>query len=94
MCMLTLLHGITIYRIMAHLGSGQFGQVSKGVWRSGGSSADIAVKSFTAQSTDDRAVNRVRLLQEAIIMGQFTNPNVIHFHGMVITKDTVSGRIT
>ena len=79
-----------MYRLSAHLGSGQFGQVSKGVWKNGKSNSDIAVKNFTPQTSIDKAINRVRLLQEAIIMGQFSNPNVIHFYGMVIAKDTVS----
>ena len=74
---------------MAHLGAGQFGEVSRGVWKNGKNSTNVAVKSFVASKTEDKTISRVKLLQEAIIMGQFTNPNVIHFYGMVIAKDRV-----
>ena len=47
----------------------------------------MAVKSFVDKMVTD---SRVKLLQEAIIMGQFHNPNVISFYGMVKTKDRVS----
>ncbi len=74
---------------MAHLGTGQFGEVSRGMWKNGKISTGVAVKRIVASKMEDKTISRVKLLQEAIIMGQFTNPNVIHFYGMVIAKDRV-----
>ena len=37
----------------------------------------------------ERNVGRVKLLQEAAIMGQFSHPNVIKLLGVVTKKDSV-----
>lgn len=81
------------FRITAHLGAGQFGEVSQGVWKTTKINCEVAIKSFTVSKTQDMSMSRVKLLQEAIIMSQFNNPNVIHFHGMVIGKNRVSSML-
>ena len=71
---------------MEHLGSGQFGTVSKGLWSISNDSILIAIKQLhTAASTTER----IKLLQEAAIMGQFSHPNVVKLYGLVTTKDPV-----
>ncbi len=64
------------------IGSGHFGAVDKGVWKSTKKSAklDVALKSISENgSTDDK----IKFLQEAITMGQFTHPNIIQLYGIL-----------
>ena len=69
-----------------HLGSGQFGTVSKGVWHSPSGDVEVAVKSLQASSSEEE---RVKFLQEAAIMGQFKHPNIITIFGVSL-DDPVS----
>ncbi len=78
-----------LYRIVGHLGSGQYGSVDRGVWKARDSEpTDVALKSLTKTSEEDR----VKFLQEAAIMAQFRHPNVILLHGIVISESPVSTR--
>jgi len=80
-------HTLTYHRVLKRIGSGHFGTVSKGVWSfCSGASLDIAVK--TVRSTSE--IERIKLLQEAAIMGQFAHPNVVRLHGVVTVGDPVS----
>ena len=69
------------------LGSGQFGVVFKGEWtmapraKEGGRKMDVAVKTLKDRAREE---DRVKFLQEAAIIGQFSHPNVIKLHGIVI----------
>ena len=65
---------------MGHLGSGQFGTVSRGVWQDGNKCVEVAVKKLQDNFSEEEAV---RFLQEAAIMGQFRHPNIIQLHGVV-----------
>ena len=71
-------------RIVAHLGSGQFGTVDKGVWTSQRGTAEVAVKTLTDSA------NTVKFLQEAVIMAQFRHPNVVALRGVVNRGHPVS----
>ena len=71
-------------RFISHLGSGQFGSVSKGVWIIGSEKQDVAVKTLTDSA------NTVKFLQEAAIMAQFKHPNILTLHGVVSVGDPVS----
>ena len=75
---------VYVTRIGDHLGSGQFGVVSKGEWESPDGPVEVAVK-----TSSDNA-NKIKLLQEATIMGQFSHPNIVQLHGMVISRSLVS----
>ena len=76
-----------LYRVLGHLGSGQFGSVEQGVWkRQGTRPVDVALKSLNKTSEEDK----VKFLQEAAIMAQFRHPNVVMLYGVVITEDPVS----
>ena len=68
---------------MGHLGSGQFGNVEKGMWQS----KELALKTLKTGSTDD---DKVKFLQEAAIMAQFRHPNIVTLHGVVSDKEPVS----
>lgn len=70
------------------LGSGQFGVVFKGEWvvapRAGeGGKLDVAVKTLKDGAAKE---DRVKFLQEAAIIGQFSHPNVVKLHGIVISE--------
>ena len=73
-----------ICRIISHLGSGQYGSVSEGMWRSGAAVKEVAVKSLTDSA------NIVKFLQEAAIMAQFRHPNVVTLYGVVSSGTPVS----
>ena len=74
-----------IDRLGDYLGSGQFGTVYRGEC-SGKLKAVVAVKTLNAKPREE---DKVRFLQEAAIMGQFSHTNVIKMHGLVIEKEPV-----
>ena len=68
------------------IGRGEFGDVSKGCWKWGDYSMEVAVKSLCGEQTHE---NRVKLLQEAAITSQFRHPNVIKLYGVVSGNNQV-----
>ena len=75
-------------RLLEKLGSGQFGQVYKGLWKFPGCTMEIAVKTLKPNTTEE---DRVKFLQEAAIMGQFSHPNIVKLYGVVTMGEPVSG---
>ena len=71
---------------MKRIGSGHFGTVSKGVWHCGEHQKEVAVKTVKATTEQER----IKLLQEAAIMGQFAHVNVVRLHGVVTVGEPVS----
>ena len=72
-------------RILQALGSGEFGTVHLGVWSNG--SADpvqVALKTLNSQCS---ASDRVKLLREAAIMGQFVHSHVVQLLGVVTEEE-------
>ena len=76
-----------LYRITYHLGSGQFGTVSKGIWQSPMGAMDVAVKQLQPGASEEE---KVKFLQEAAINGQFSHPNVVKLMGVVTVGEPVS----
>jgi len=80
-----------MYRTVSHLGSGHFGKVDRGLWKSSKNNSivpvEVALKSLTEGASD---VNEVKFLQEAAIMAQFEHPNVISLYGVVTKGKPVS----
>ena len=72
---------------MNQLGSGQFGEVCKAVWSISGTTKELAIKTLRAELPEEE---KVRFLQEAAIMGQFSHPNVVKLYGVVTVGDPVS----
>lgn len=70
-----------------NLGQGQFGSVSKGIWTSPDGRHEVAIKMLKSDATEE---DRLKLLQEAAIMGQFSNKNVVRVEGVVTVGDPVS----
>ena len=75
------------YRIVDHLGSGQFGTVSKGIWQSPAGAMDVAVKQLQPGASEEE---KVKFLQEAAINGQFKHPNIVKLMGVVTIGEPVS----
>ncbi len=48
---------------------------------------DVAVKTLKEGASEE---DKVKFLQEAAIMGQFSHPNVVRFYGIVIEGEPVS----
>ena len=48
---------------------------------------EIAVKTLKPNTTEE---DRVKFLQEAAIMGQFSHPNVVKLYGVVTVGEPVS----
>ncbi len=71
------------------LGAGQFGTVHKGEWMTseGGEKIEVAVKTLKEGAGEG---DKVKFLQEAAIMGQFSHPNVVKLFGVVIERKLVS----
>ena len=73
--------------VKGELGVGEFGVVRKGVWSVGSEEREVAVKSLADGSTEEK---RIQFLQEAVIMSQFTHPNVITLYGVLLEEKHVS----
>ncbi|XP_065839317.1 uncharacterized protein [Oscarella lobularis] len=65
------------------LGTGEFGTVERGIWTDKDSKRPVvvAVKTLKSESKE----NKVKFLQEAAIMGQFSHRNVLVMYGVVLT---------
>ena len=73
------------------IGSGHFGEVDKGLWKSTKKNATLEVALKTS-SKDRKADPRIKLLQEALIMGQFAHPNIVLLYGIISHGDPVSSK--
>ena len=69
-----------------YLGSGQFGEVYRGVWLGPKGNLDAAIKTLREDAPME---DKVRFLQEAAIMGQFSHPNVVALYGVVVKDNKV-----
>lgn len=71
------------------IGSGHFGEVDKGQWKSVKKNAtlDVALKTLPK---NEKTEDKLKLLQEAMIMGQFSHPNVVQLYGIVSFGQPVS----
>ena len=76
-----------LIRVHEQLGSGQFGNVMKGVWLLSGGSKEVAVKLLKEGSSEE---DKVKFLQEAAINGQFWHPNIVRLMGVVTVGEPVS----
>ena len=77
----------SFYSVLEQLGSGQFGQVCKAFWSISGATKELAIKTLRAELPEEE---KVRFLQEAAIMGQFSHPNVVKLYGVVTMGEPVS----
>ena len=75
-----------------YLGSGQFGIVYRGLLTMTGADTEGKVKDVAVKTMENGAseVDRVKFLQEAVIMGQFNNPYIIKIYGVFTSSQPVS----
>ena len=71
------------------IGSGQFGKVHQGEWKApdGRGKVEVALKTLKEEAVE---LDKVKFLQEAAIMGQFSHPNVVKLYGIVTEGEPVS----
>ena len=62
--------------------------MAKAYWKRQSGVLEVAVKSMSAEHTDTE--DRIKLLQEAVMMGQFRHPNVVQLHGIATAGTAVS----
>ena len=72
---------------MEQVGSGEFGQVYQAEWSVSGATKEVAIKTLRAGSSEEE---KVRFLQEAAIMGQFSHPCIVRLYGVVTVGRQVS----
>ena len=71
------------YSVQSKLGEGEFGEVHRAIWKRPSGDMIVAVKSSREPGQEDE---RVKFLQEAAIMAQFSHPNIIKLHGIILEK--------
>lgn len=81
-----------VIRLKEYLGSGQFGVVYRALleltgMESGGGVKEVAVKTMEDGANEEE---RVKFLQEAAVMGQFSNPYIISIYGILMSTQPVS----
>ena len=69
------------------LGKGQFGEVYRGWWNNGERMVEVALKRPKQGASGSNA--KIKLLQEAAILGQFKHPRVTKVYGIVLQSDPV-----
>ena len=69
------------------LGEGEFGEVFKGEWTTPTTTLTVALKTLKSSASEEE---RLKLLQEAAIMGQFIHPHIVRLYGVVTMSDPVS----
>ena len=74
-------------KMLAKLGEGEFGEVYKALKTPTGTSQDVAVKVVKKGAPQEE---RLKLLQEAAILGQFKHNHILHLVGVVTTDEPVS----
>ena len=75
-------------KMLTKLGEGEFGEVYKAVLKTPrGTSQDVAVKVVKKGAPQEE---RLKLLQEAAILGQFKHNHILHLVGVVTTDEPVS----
>ena len=68
-------------------GSGQFGDVFKGVWETPYGPRNVAMKMLKPGAKKNE---KVKFLQEAAIMAQFKHPHIVELFGAVTVEEPVS----
>ena len=61
--------------------------MEQGLWKNGARSIPVALKLLKEGATE---TDKVKFLQEAAIMAQFTHPNVVSLYGVVSKSEPVS----
>lgn len=77
-----------LYSPTSEIGKGEFGTVWRGKWTiPEGGTRTVAIKLL---NPDLPRKDRIRFLQEAVILGQFRHPNIVNLFGVVKDGEPVS----
>lgn len=76
-----------LIKLQHKLGEGEFGVVYRGLWYSHSGNREVAVKVMRDGSTEK---DKIKVLQEAVIMGQFSHQHVVKFYGILTLMEPVS----
>ena len=69
------------------LGEGEFDEVLEGKWSTlAKKTLTVALKTLKSPASEEE---RLKVLQEAAIMGQFNHPHIVRLYGAVTLSDTV-----
>lgn len=79
--------GVCVCRTTSALGTGQFGEVWRGFIDTPSGEKEVAVKRLKEGSSQ---TEKVRFLQEAVVMKQFLHPNILRVVGVVTQTEPVS----
>lgn len=77
------------HRLMKQMGIGEFGETHQGEWVAPRSErrVEVAVKTLKEGASEQ---DKLKFLQEAVIIGQFSHPNIVKLYGMVTEGEPVS----
>ena len=76
-----------LIRLKELITKGEFVDVNRGTWKGREKDLHVVVKSLVGGAPQDE---KIKLLQEAVVMGQFHHPNILQFYGIVDEYNTVS----
>lgn len=82
-----------VIREMEIIGGGEFGTVCRAIWipdyiySTEAHEQEVAIKTLKEEASKEE---RVKFLQEAAIMGQFSHPNIVGLLGLVSVYELVS----
>ena len=68
------------------IGSGEFGNVYRGLWETPYGPEEVALKILKAGTGEE---DKVKFLQEAAIMAQFKHPHIVRLLGAVTVDEPV-----
>ena len=71
------------------MGTGQFGKVYQGEWTALELKKEVGIAVKTLKEGAGEG-DKVKFLQEAAIMGQFSHPNVVKLYGVITEGEPVS----
>ena len=69
------------------LGEGHFGEVREAIWLTTNGEIRVAVKMLKKDADN---AEKIKLLQEAAVLGQFNHPNIVTLYGVVTLGKPVS----
>ena len=75
------------YSLSHEIGKGEFGTVWEGEWSTDRDTRRVAIKTLNPNLSEK---DRIRFLQEAVIIGQFRHPNIVRLLGVVKDGEPVS----
>ena len=80
-----------LIRLKELITKGDFVGVNRGTWKGKEKDLNVVVKSLVSGAPQEE---KIKLLQEAVVTGQFHHPNILQLYGIVNEYNTVSELVT